>query len=45
MEQSKDTYYLALRQTQQTIRMDSPYWQTWLIFFLESSQHRDVDIV
>ncbi|MCH8228457.1 MAG: Fic family protein [Proteobacteria bacterium] len=36
IEQNKDTYYLALRQTQQTIRTDTPDWQPWLIFFLES---------
>lgn len=36
IEQSKDAYYLALRQTQGTIRSDSPDWQPWLIFFLRS---------
>lgn len=38
IEQSKDAYYLALRQTQGTIRTESPNWQPWLTFFLESLQ-------
>ncbi|MDF1615668.1 Fic family protein [Desulfurivibrio dismutans] len=36
VEQSKEDYYLALRQTQGTIRTDSPNWQPWLVFFLRS---------
>lgn len=36
IEQSKEAYYLALRQTQGTIRTDSPDWQSWLLFFLRS---------
>lgn len=36
IEQSKEAYYLALRQTQGTIRTDCPDWQPWLSFFLES---------
>ena len=36
VEQSKDTYYLALRQTQRTIRTESPDWQPWLVFFLRA---------
>jgi Fic family protein len=36
VEKSKDTYYLALRHTQGTIRTDSPDWQPWLLFFLRS---------
>jgi Fic family protein len=34
IEQSKEDYYLALRQTQGTIRMDAPNWQPWLLYFL-----------
>ena len=33
---SKEGYYLALRQTQGTIRSEQPDWQSWLIFFLRS---------
>ena len=36
VEQSKEAYYLALRQTQGTIRTQSPNWQPWLMFFLRS---------
>ena len=36
IEQSKEAYYLALRQTQGTIRTDSPDWQPWLVFFLRA---------
>jgi Fic family protein len=36
IEQSKEAYYLALRQTQGTIRTESPNWQPWLEFFLRS---------
>jgi Fic family protein len=36
IEQSKEAYYLALRQTQGTIRTDSPDWQSWLQFFLRA---------
>jgi Fic family protein len=43
IEQSKEGYYLALRQTQGTIRTDSPNWQPWLLFFvrvLEQQMYR-----
>ncbi len=36
VEQNKEAYYLALRQTQATIRAASPNWQAWLVFFLRS---------
>jgi Fic family protein len=36
IEQSKEAYYLALRQTQGTIRTSAPNWQPWLIFFLRA---------
>ena len=36
IEQSKEAYYLALRQTQGSIRTDSPDWQPWLVFFLRA---------
>jgi Fic family protein len=36
IEQSKEAYYRALRQTQGTIRTESPNWQPWLVFFLRS---------
>lgn len=36
IEQSKEGYYLALRQTQGTIRSASPDWQPWIMFFLRA---------
>lgn len=36
IEQSKEGYYLALRQTQGTIKSDNPNWQPWLMFFLKA---------
>lgn len=40
IEQSKEGYYLALRQTQRTIRGDAPDWQPWLMFFLRTLQQQ-----
>ncbi|MGQ0711589.1 MAG: Fic family protein [Rhodoferax sp.] len=36
IELNKEAYYLALRQTQGSIRTPSPNWQPWLVFFLRS---------
>ena len=36
VELNKEAYYLALRQTQGTIRSSEPNWQPWLKFFLGS---------
>src|SRR5476651_1968295 len=36
IEANKEGYYLALRQTQGTIRSDAPNWQPWLMFFLRT---------
>ncbi len=38
IENSKEGYYLALRQTQATLRTDTPNWQPWLVFFLRALQ-------
>ena len=40
IENSKEGYYLALRQTQGTIRADRPDWQPWLLFFLRALQQQ-----
>ena len=40
IEQSKDSYYLALRRTQRTIRSDTPDWNPWLEFFLRAMQQQ-----
>src|SRR5580692_2241086 len=40
IEQSKEGYYLSLRQTQVTIRTDAPNWQPWVLFFLRALQQQ-----
>lgn len=40
IEQSKDGYYLSLRQTQGSIRSEKPDWQPWLLFFMRSMQQQ-----
>lgn len=40
IEQSKEGYYLALRQTQGSIRTESPNWQPWITFFLRALQQQ-----
>jgi Fic family protein len=36
VEQNKQAYYLALRQTQGTSRSAAPVWGPWILFFLRS---------
>lgn len=45
IEQSKDGYYLALRQTQGTIRGGRPNWQPWILFFLRALRQQMVRLV
>lgn len=40
IENSKEGYYLALRQTQGTIGSAAPDWQPWLAFFLRALQQQ-----
>ncbi len=40
IEQSKENYYLALRETQGTIRTARPDWQPWILFFLRALQRQ-----
>lgn len=40
IEHSKEGYYLALRQTQGTIRTAAPNWQPWVNFFLHALQQQ-----
>ena len=40
IENSKEGYYLAMRQTQSTIRTAAPDWQPWLAFFLRAMQQQ-----
>lgn len=36
IEQNKEGYYLALCQTQGTIRTETPDWQPWAVYFLKA---------
>ena len=36
IEKNKEGYYLALRQTQASIRTDAPNWQPWVVYFLRA---------
>jgi Fic family protein len=40
IENSKEGYYLALRQTQRTIRSERPNWQPWISYFLRALQQQ-----
>lgn len=40
IERSKEGYYVALRQTQGTLRPDAPDWQPWIAFFLKALQQQ-----
>ena len=40
IEQNKENYYLALRQTQGSIRTGLPNWQPWILFFLQALQQQ-----
>lgn len=36
VEENKESYYLALRRTQGTLKGDAPDWEPWLVFFVRS---------
>jgi len=36
IEQSKESYYLSLRQTQTSLKTDFPDWQPWINYFLKT---------
>lgn len=40
IENSKQGYYLALRQTQGTIKNDHPNWEPWVLFFLNTMKQQ-----
>jgi Fic family protein len=40
IEHGKEGYYLALRQTQGSIRTDTPNWQPWVLYFLRALQQQ-----
>ncbi|MGI9230310.1 MAG: Fic family protein [Methylocystis sp.] len=43
IENNKEDYYLALRQTQETIRSNAPNWQPWLLFFFVFCSNKNDD--
>jgi Fic family protein len=36
IEGNKESYYLALRRTQGTLRSETPNWEPWLLFFVQA---------
>ena len=40
MNTARKAIYLALRQTQGTIRTDAPNWEPWVLFFLRALQQQ-----
>lgn len=40
IEQNKESYYLALRQTQTTIHSGHTDWKPWILFFLRALQQQ-----
>lgn len=40
VEQNKEGYYRALRQTQATLKSDTINWQPWFLFFLKALQQQ-----
>lgn len=40
IEESKESYYLALRKTQATLQDQQPDWEPWLLFFLRALQRQ-----
>jgi Fic family protein len=42
IENSKEAYYLALRQTQSTLDGSTVDWQPWLLFFLRALQQQKI---
>ncbi len=38
VEQNKESYYLALRRTQSTLKRETTDWDPWLMFFLQALQ-------
>ncbi len=40
IENNKEGYYLALRQTQGTLQNNEPNWQPWILFFLKANKQQ-----
>ena len=44
IERNKESYYLALRRTQQNLKSDSPDFNPWLMFFLRALQKQKIHL-
>ncbi|MBN8829018.1 MAG: Fic family protein [Sphingobacteriia bacterium] len=44
IERNKESYYLALRKTQSTLKNDAPDFTPWLLFFLRSLQKQKIHL-
>lgn len=44
VEKNKEQYYLALRQTQATIRQEKPKWNPWIVCFLRALKKQKVHL-
>lgn len=44
IERNKEEYYLSLRQTQKTIRSNSPKWESWILFFLKALHKQTIHL-
>lgn len=44
IENSKESYYLALRRTQSSLKLESPDFGPWLIFFLRALQKQKIHL-
>lgn len=40
IEASKESYYVALRRTQQTLRSSQQLWEPWVLYFLRTMLHQ-----
>lgn len=45
IETSKEGYYLAMRATQRTLRIGTPDWVPWLLYFLRALQEQERRLV
>ncbi len=44
IEKSKNSYYLALRRTQESLRTDNPDWEPWILFFLQVMEKQKIHL-
>jgi len=44
IERNKESYYLALRKTQRSLKTENPHFEPWLIFFLRMLQKQKIHL-